>query len=180
MLRQMALATRFAADEDRTLLRAYLPAIAAHNLAQATELALHEGSATAAAASGSAPTEAPATGIAGKLQRKISLSFPRDTLEKAVEMWSSEAGVKAVILGSDLQLDGITKNQSFKLEERDQPAEAILCRILKEASPDGKLVYVLKPDGDEVVVQITTIAAATKRGDALPPGFAAPAAPKKK
>ena len=45
-----------------------------------------------------------------------------------------------------------------------------------QANPDGKLVYVVKPrapGGDEMLF-ITTRKGAEKRGDKLPPEFAAP------
>ena len=75
------------------------------------------------------------------------------------------------IEGKDLQLEGITKNQSFGLDERDKPADEILRKVMQLANPDGKLVYVLKPlePGGKDVVFITTRAAVAKRGDKLPP-----------
>ena len=108
--------------------------------------------------------------VATALAKKISISFPRDTLEKSLEMLSTEIGVEIVILGSDLQLEGITKNQSFSLDERDQPAVEILTKILKLANSDGKLVYVIKPRpaGGEPILFVTTRAAVKKRGDTLP------------
>jgi hypothetical protein len=86
---------------------------------------------------------------------------------------SQEIGVTISIQGADLQLEGITKNQSLvNVDERDQPAADILRELLKLANPDGKLVYVIKPDehGAETI-WITTRAAATKRGDTLPAGY---------
>ena len=46
--------------------------------------------------------------------------------------------------------------------------------ILAKANPDGKLVYVVRKDADGETILITTRAAAEKRGDQLPPGFAPP------
>ena len=183
MLRELAAYLRVDTAADEAVLRCYLPAVAAHNLARSAELALHE-STGATTAVVQAPATAPAAdGLAGKLEKKITLSFPRDTLERSIELWAAEAGVKAVILGSDLQLEGITKNQSFGLDEKDQPAAAVLRIILKKASPDDKLIYVIKPEhpGGPDAVVITTLSAAVKRGDKLPPGFQAPkAVPKRK
>ena len=76
-----------------------------------------------------------------------------------------------VIRGADLQLDGITKNQSFGLDERDKPADAILRTILARSNPDGKLVYVVRSKDGVESIEITTRAAAANRGDTLPPGF---------
>ena len=81
-------------------------------------------------------------------------------------------GQSIEILGGDLQLDGITKNQSFALDERDKPAEAVLRTILAKSDSAGRLVYVIrKRDGVESI-EITTKAAAAKPD--------AKAAPKKK
>jgi hypothetical protein len=76
-------------------------------------------------------------------------------------------------------LEGITKNQSFGLDERDLPAEEILQKVMLLANPDGKLVYVLKPgdDGAERII-ITTRAAVAKRGDKLPDALVQPTAGK--
>ena len=60
-------------------------------------------------------------------------------------MLFEDIGIKYEILGSDMQLEGITKNQSFGLDEHDKPAEEILQKIMRLANPDGKLVYVIKP-----------------------------------
>ena len=86
-------------------------------------------------------------------------------------MLGDDIGVEIVILGNDLRDEGITKNQSFGLDEKDQPAVDILRKIMKLANPDGKLVYVIKPKegGGEDVLYVTTRAAVKKRGDKLPP-----------
>ena len=152
------------------MLRCYLPAVAGHNLLMGTELALAEVPKSGGTAG--KETSKKSGDVAAALAKTISLSFPRDTLEKSLEMLSTEIGVEIVILGSDLQLEGITKNQSFGLDERDQPAVEILTKILKLANSDGKLVYVIKPrpTGGEPIIFVTTRAAAKKRGDTLPAG----------
>jgi len=183
MLRELVAFLRADGDPDEAILRCYLPAVAAHNFARAAELALHEGSGAATPVAHTAPTEPSAATLAARLDKKITLAFPRDTLERSIELWAAESGVKAVILGSDLQLDGITKNQSFGLDEKDQPALAVLRQILKKAGPDGKLIFVIKPEqaGGPEVVFITTLTAAIKRGDKLPPGIQPPkTTPKRK
>jgi hypothetical protein len=87
-------------------------------------------------------------------------------------MVAEETGVPMEILGGDLQLEGITKNQSFGLDERAKTAAEILRVILAKSNPDGKLVYVVQEKDGEEWVLITTRAAAAKRGDPLPPAFA--------
>src|SRR3981081_2673729 len=99
-------------------------------------------------------------------------------------MVMDDVGIKYEILGGDLQLEGITKNQSFGVDEKDKAAGEILRKIMTLANPDGKLVYVIKsaqPGGPQTLF-ITTRTAASKRGDKLPPELqlAGKAPPKKK
>jgi len=177
MLRVLNRYVRVGTDDDQPLLRAYLPTSAGHNLLTAGELLLAEqlsGGTTAAAA---LPTAGPAQSLDQRLAGITSLSFARDTLETAVKLLGEDIDVEIEIAGGDLQLDGITKNQSFGLDEQQRPAREILVAILRLANPDKtatsatdpkqKLVYVVA--GDKIVV--TTRAAAKKRGDKLPAEF---------
>ena len=107
-----------------------------------------------------------------KLAKKLTLTFAKDNLERSIQMVSDETGVPMEILGGDLQLEGITKNQSFGLDEKDKTADEILRVILAKSNPDGKLVYIVKEQAGEEWVFITTLAAVAKRGDKLPPAFA--------
>lgn len=177
MMSFLAANTRAGAEGKGVVVNAYLPRQAGHNIALAAELALAQagrtGPATTVAAT--AGTTKPLS-AAEKLKQKMSLSFPRDTLEKSIQLLSEEIGLPIEILGNDLKLEGITKNQSFKLDENDKPAEEILRVILMGANPDGKLIYVFRGAGDGDSLVITTRAAAAERGDKVPPVFAAPAA----
>jgi hypothetical protein len=92
-------------------------------------------------------------------------------LEKSIQMLSDEIGIPMEILGGDLQLDGITKNQSFGLDEQDKPAEAVLRTILAKSDSGGRLVYIIRNRDGVVSIEISTKAAAAKRGDTLPPGM---------
>lgn len=182
MLSQFALGLRSGVDEGHAVLRCYLPAVAAPNLAQAVDLAIHESGGAAAVAVKPAMETKPKT-PAEKLATKINLSFPKESLERALELWSAEAGLKVVMLGPDMMADGITKNQSItEFNEQGVGAEAVLLKILKIANPEGKLVYILKPEspGGESVVLITTRAAVKTRGDKLPASLAEPPAAVKK
>jgi hypothetical protein len=159
-------------EGKQIVLRAYLPPAAAHNLVLGAHLAILENRGTGAvAAVAPAPQTAGSPTVADKLKKKTSLSFPRNTLEQSMKLLGDEIGVEVVILGNDLREEGITKNQSFELNETDQPAGEILRKIMLKANPDGKLVYVIKPKegGGEDILYITTRAAAKKRGDKLPP-----------
>lgn len=171
MLRTLVANMRVGVEGNGVVINAYLPRHAGHNIALAAELALSQtpGSAVAVAA-GPAPAAAP-TDALGKLQKKVTIVFAKDTLEMAIQMVSDEVGVPMEIVGTDLQLDGITQNQSFGLDSRDQTADEVLRVILAKANPDGKLVYIVrKADGVERIL-ITTRAAVEKRGDPLPPVF---------
>ena len=163
--------TRSGAEQRQAVLRCYLPLNAAHNLLLGAELTLQEQSVvpqlTTPVASASKQGDA-----ADALRKKITLSFPRDTLERCLEMLGKEIDQEIVILGPDLQLEGITKNQSFGLEELDQPAGEVLRKVLKLANSDGKLVYVIRPkDGRREAIIVTTRSAAAKRGEPLPEEF---------
>ena len=165
--------TRLGFEGKQIVLRAYLPEIAAHNLALGAHLALLENPGGPAASTPAATQAARPETIADKLNKKTSLAFPSNTLETSIKLLSDDIGVEMIILGGDLQVDGITKNQSFALDEKDQPAHAILRTIMKKANPAGNLVYVIKKkDGsDQEALYVTTRAAVKKRGDKLPPGL---------
>ncbi len=172
--------TRAGAEDRQAVLRCYLPLNAAHNLLLGAELTLFEQpTASEVAESKPRPASTERTGAEAALQKKISLSFPRDTLERCLEMLAKEIDTEVVIEGRDLQLEGITKNQSFGLDEREQAAGEILQKVLKLANPDGKLIWVIKPKGQSEAIFITTRAAAAKRGDRVPAEFAPETPPKK-
>jgi hypothetical protein len=107
------------------------------------------------------------------LARKVTLSFPRDTLEGALGILAREIDLPIVIQGNDLQLEGITRNQSLNnFEARGEPAAEILRKLLKLANPDGKLVYQVKTDtGGQATVLVTTRAAVNRRGEQPADGF---------
>jgi serine/threonine-protein kinase len=171
MIGAVAANARCGAEGTGVVLNAYLPRHAGHNLVLASELALEQSPGEGVAAVAAKTPAAAAGGPTAPLQKKISLVFAKDTLEKSIQMLSEEIGMPMEILGGDLQLDGITKNQSFALDERDKPAEAVLRTILAKSDSAGRLVYVIrKRDGVESI-EITTKAAAAKRGDTVPPGF---------
>ena len=172
MLRVLAAQLRSGAEGKGVVLNAYLPRHAPHNIALAAELALAQtpGAVVVSGSPPPVPTPAP-QGALGKLSRTMTLTFAKDNLERSIQMVSDETGVPMEILGGDLQLEGITKNQSFGLDERDKTADEILRVILAKSNPDGKLVYVVKEKDGEEWVLVTTRAAAAKRGDPLPPAY---------
>lgn len=168
MLRSLAANLRSGPEPNGAVLNVVLPRPAGHNIALAAELALAQ--APPQATPGTVDAAAEPADALGKLERKMTLVFAKDTLEKTIQMIAEETGVPMEILGPDLQLEGITKNQSFGLDEQEKTAEQILKVVLRKANPEGKLVYVVtRQDGAEAIL-ITTRAAAEKRGDTLAPG----------
>lgn len=179
MLRLLVANARWAPEGEGIVINAYLPGHAPHNLAVAAELTLAQTPvAVGATAAAGTTTQAPAADPLTQLERSITIVFPKDTLEMAVQMVAEMSGVPIEIVGPDLQLEGITKNQSFGLDERDKSARDVLRVILAKANPDGKLVYVVRPKGEQEgeveTILVTTRAAAEKRGDRLPPEFQPP------
>jgi len=180
MLQALAQHTRHGPEGRISVVRAYLPGEAAPNLALAADLLLLETAGTAGAVAPS-PKPAPRT-IWEKLKQPVTLSFERDSLENALKQLSAELGVKIEIVGNDLKLDGITKNQPLGLEMKNRLAEEVLGEILLQANPDRtvkklsddvqKLVYVVKPAaaGGEDLILITTRAKAADHGE-LPAVF---------
>ena len=178
MLQLLSSYTRGNELEGLSVLRCYLPSVAGHNLLMASELALSMPDESVVAVSEKAGPKS----LQEKLQQVTSLTFPKDTLQRALEILAEELEVEIQIAGGDLQLEGITKNQSFGIDLRDKPAEVILQAIMSQANPDRtaesladpkqKLIYVLRnPDSPQGVVVVTTRAAAKKRGETLPKVF---------
>ena len=185
MLRKLGNYTRSGEEDKLSLLRCYLPVSAGHNLLMASELLLNanqlgSGEVTSAAAERTA--NQPAT-LAERLQQPTSLVFPKETLQKALEILSEDLNVPIQIAGGDLQLEGITKNQSLAIDLRDRPAGEILLAVLLRANPDRtasgpadvkqKLVYVIRESsGDQPsAIVVTTRSAAERRGEKLPDVF---------
>lgn len=170
MLRAMSDYTRVSQDDRIALVRCYLPISAGHNLLLASRLRLSD-------AVPVADTTEPVLSTAERLRQLTALAFPKETLENALEMLANDAEIPIRIAGRDLQLEGITKNQTFAIDLRDRPAEEVLVEVLRRANPDReatgpgdprqKLVYVLRDDA----VIVTTRSAATLRGEELPEVF---------
>ena len=175
MLQAVAQHTRHGAEGRIAVVRCYLPGEAAANLALATDLLLLETAGTAGTVS--TPPKPTAKTVWDRLKLPVTVSFERDSLENALKQLSTDMGVKIEILGNDLKLDGITKNQPLGLDMKNKPAEEVLGQIMLQANPDRtvkklsddvkKLVYVVKPaeGGGEDVILVTTRAKAAERGE---------------
>jgi hypothetical protein len=178
MLKTMSQYTRTSHDDGIALARCYLPLPAGHNLLLGSRLQLGDESTPL--------TPKPTLSITDRLNQVTTLSFPKETLEKALEMLAADLKIRIQIAGRDLQLEGITKNQTLSLDVRNRPAGEILVEVLLRANPDRtatgaadprqKLVYVIRPSKEELshAVIVTTRTAATQRGEELPEVFRVP------
>src|SRR5206468_6470699 len=132
--------------------------------------------------------------ISDALQIKTSFSFAQQSLEFA--MIELENDVKSnlkgapfefaiKIIGDDLKLDGITRNQSIRdFKQENQTVADILTALVRKANPvttvkdpsekDQKLVWLIGPDPEspgKQIVLITTRTAANAKKYMLPPNF---------
>lgn len=190
MIEELERRSRIGVEEDEAVMNCVLPGAAAHNLVLGAELTISSapGAATTVAAATPAPSGG-AKGIEAVLQKKTTLSFEANSLEltmdafaKDIKAESPEFDIK--IIGKDLQLDGITKNQTIRdFMQADKPVSDILTALVMKANapnvpdasmPDQKLIWVVGPDPDnpsQQVVLITTRAAAATKKYKLPPAF---------
>ena len=170
--------------DKQVVLRSYLPAAAAPNLMLGTYLSLLEsysGPAVGTVAGKAAAAQDKPLTATEALKKKITISFPRNTLEVSMQLIQDEIKVPIKIMGPDLQIEGITKNQSLNdFAEKDKPAIDILLKILKQANPDGKLIYVIKKVDGKEEIWLTTRVAAAARKDELTPDMVKQAPDKKK
>jgi hypothetical protein len=123
------------------------------------------------------------------LKLNSSLSVEQSSLAESLEALAANVskaspGFAIKILGNDLRMDGITKNQRIQdLNQENVPVAEILTAILKQgnpirvmdpADPEWRLVWVIGADpvdAQRQIVLITTRSAAKKRGDKLPEVF---------
>ena len=187
MVRELGNYARFDSVDGVSVVRGYLPGAAGHNLLAAAELMLNCSAAEVAqgAQEGNQNllVQNKIDTVSAMLKGPTTLSLPKETLQKALELLSEDLGIAIEIRGNDLQLEGITKNQSLAIDLREQPAEAILLAILRKANPDPgatgpadpqqKLVYVVREaaNGQPGAIVVTTRRAAENSGEKLPDVF---------
>jgi hypothetical protein len=196
MLGMLARFTRSGVDDGRVVLRCFLPRVAGHNLILGAALTLADSTGRwprAASTQEGRLDEAATPGgdvssVERRLDRPTSLTISRDSLEAALSQLSQLTGVEIVIVGPDLQAEGITRNQLLELDIQDKPASEILVQILLRANPDRsapgpadrrqQLVYVVESKSlGRGAVFVTTRSRALERGDKLPAVFVAPPGP---
>jgi hypothetical protein len=197
MIRELHNQMRSGVENETAIVNSVLPAAAAHNLVLGGELLVSTapGQALASSGSGAVAASGPKT-IADALQIKTSYSFAQQSLEFAmIELQDDvKSNLKGApfefaikIIGDDLKLDGITRNQSIRdFKQENQAVADILTALVRKANPvttvkdpsetDQKLVWLIGPDPDnpsKQIVLITTRNAAATKKYTLPPVFVA-------
>jgi len=191
---------RVGVENEQAIVNSVLPAPAAHNLLLGGELLLASVPGPAAAVS-AAPASAAPSGpktIEEALALRTTYSFDQQSLEFAMRdladdvksnLKGSPLTFEIKILGDDLKLDGITRNQSIRdFKQENQTVADILTALVRKANPittvkdpseaDQKLIWVIGPDPENPareIVLITTRAAAAARKYKLPAPFVAKA-----
>lgn len=183
---------RFGIDEMETVINLSGESRIAHNLVSATELALVSSS------SSPVSTQPPLQNVPQNneevVAKKISMAFPQTSLEFAMRdladlVKSSQRNLpfefRIRILGNDLQLEGITRNQQVvDFEATDKTVAEILTSLVMKANPvttvqspsevDQKLLWVIGPDPEDPtkeIILITTRSSAATKGYTLPAVF---------
>jgi hypothetical protein len=192
MIEELEKRSRIGVEDDEAVMNCVLPGAAAHNLVLGAELTISSapGAATTAVATGNGSAKPAIKTIDDLLQKKTSLAFDNDSLERTMASFATDlkgdlSSFEIKLLGNDLQLDGITKNQSIRnFKQEDKTVAEILTALVMKANPvttvkepsevDQKLVWVVGPDPDNAsqqAVLITTRTQATKKGYKLPAPF---------
>ena len=206
MIRFLHGKTRMGVEEDTATINARLPGPAAHNLAFGSEMVLMSSPGAAAVTTVAAKPEATASaGPAGLSPAKMTIddvlasykttmAFEAQSLELALldiakDVNESLKGLpfefKIKIMGEDLRLDGITRNQTVRdFNQREKTIGEILTAMVMKANPvttvkvpsekDQKLLWVIEKDPDDpskTVVLITTRQISDQKKYKLPPAF---------
>ena len=180
--------TRTTIEGSQVIANVSLPDVAAHNFVLATELAL------ASQASTTTQSRAKASLTLDEIVvKKMDFAIEQQSLEFAVRdlitqvndsFPNANGSFLIKIVGADLQLDGITRNQQIRnLDVSDQSIGEILTTLCQRANPvtasaanhpDQKLVWVVASDPDNPnnpCVLLTTRQAAARKGLELPDLF---------
>ncbi len=194
MIRDLHNQMRIGVENDMAMINSVLPLVAAHNLILGGELLVSTSPGQSIAVASAAPAASGPKTVADALQLKTSYSFDQQSLEFAMRDLADdvkgnlknapfEFAIK--IIGDDLKLDGITRNQSIRDFKQDNQSVAdILTALVRKANPvttvkdpsekDQKLVWLIGPDPDspgKQIVLITTRNAAGTKKYTLPPHF---------
>lgn len=195
MVRFLQKYTRIGVEDNQAIVNAVLPGQASHNLVFAGEMMLGtEGGALPDDAAQPPSTAAVPSSLDQLLTTRMNLSFAQKSLEFAVEDLASDIReaypslpfpFDIQIMGTDLQLNGITRNQQIsEFAAENQTIAEILTAIVMRANPvttvtspaepDQKLIWVVGPDpadAEKQILLITTRDAAQREGYKLPSPF---------
>lgn len=124
------------------------------------------------------------------LHSKTSFEIKQDALERAAAALVAKVRKKGEafevrLVGKDLQIEGITRNQSIRdVSYKEKTVAEILTALVLKANPNTaikdpddprlKLIWTIAPDPDNPdreIVLITTRQAAKTRGDKIPVVF---------
>jgi len=197
MVRELHSQMRVGVENEQAIVNSVLPGVAAHNLVLGGELLVATAPGQLAAAAATAvPTAAGPKTINEALQLKTSYSFDNQSLEFAMRDLADDvkSNLKGAsfefaikIVGDDLKVDGITRNQSIRdFKQDNQTVADVLTALVRKANPittvkdpsetDQKLIWVIGPDPDDAskqIVLVTTRAAAATKKYTLPEVFVA-------
>ncbi|WP_254507590.1 serine/threonine protein kinase [Anatilimnocola floriformis] len=198
MIVDLQSAIRVGVEGDQAVINAYLPGNAAHNLVLGGELLVSStpgASAGPTTAVGPTAPKGPQT-IDEVLALKTKMEFAAQSLEFVMADVVKDAHEIArgsafgaggpqefaiKILGEDLQLDGITRNQTVRDFNKAGTLAEVLTAIVVTANskkppddPDQKLIWVISSDPEnpaKKMILITTKAAAAKKKYTVPAVF---------
>jgi eukaryotic-like serine/threonine-protein kinase len=178
MVYELQAQLRSGVDGDQAMINSVLPEVAAHNLAFGGEmlLALAPGGSPAMPGSVAAAKTVPQT-IEELLNSPLTLSFGSNDMILAMQELEGAVGdtfvglpfpFKITIMGTHLQLEGITKNQRINdFDMKDAKVSEILTAMVRKANPittvkdpsetDQKLIWVVAPDPDNPANKIVLI-----------------------
>jgi hypothetical protein len=184
---------RWDVEHEEVIANGWLAPMAAHNLLAATELVLSFSNGSSGSIAAAAPTSPQSLEELLSVKRDLKIANPPDLnllmadLESEINEDFPGLPFKFQIrlLGSDLQKEGITKNQRpSELNMEQQSLAEILTQIMTAANPakdingpadvNCKLVWVIAENPEqpgERAILITTRAAATEKSYELPPAF---------
>jgi hypothetical protein len=189
---------RVGVENDQAVMNSYVEGPAAHNLVLGGELLLvtTPGAAVAAVAEPKETVPAVKT-IEQALALKTSYSFDSQSLEFAMRDLAEDVRTNLLkgapvdfqikIIGDDLKLDGITRNQSIRdFKQEGKTVAEVLTALVRKANPvttvkdpsevDQKLLWVVGPDPQDPkksIILITTRQMAEKKKYTLPDVFKA-------
>ncbi|MCG8587090.1 MAG: protein kinase, partial [Pirellulales bacterium] len=180
MVRRAIHWTRTGVLDGQFVVRTYLPSAGGHNLILATELALAETPGGAVTPTGPAKP----TTLAEQLRMPLTLVFDQMAFGAVVKELMDQSGATIVVLGKDIEADGITRNKEirdFNMTNKSlHDMLVLLCMknnpvpgLTSAADANQKLVYVVgpSPDDGKDVILITTRKAAGTKGYKLPAAF---------